>query len=304
MIAGWYDHNIDAAVDQYDTCAKSSPLPLGTKHHFLIGPWAHGGNGTAFVGTANQGQLNYPNAAGFNDTLSLQFFDYHLRNINNGWDARKPVMFYQMGDEQWLEDTQWPVNYTTSTNYYLQHNGSLSKTQSISDSLTFSYNPSSPSPTVGGPTLRNDLQQGPYDQVPAVESRFDLITFETAVSSQDLKIKGRIEANFFISSDKPDTDVAVRITDVYPDGRSMLIMDGIQRMRFRNGYRTSDTAFMQPGQVYPVNIKLSNSAITIKAGHKLRIIVTGSNYPRFNRNMNNGGAVSYTHLTLPTILRV
>ena len=289
MIGGWYDHNTESTIFQYDTCTKKSVLPSGTKHHLLMGPWTHGGNGTSYVGSSNQGQLSYPNGEGVSDSVAMQFFDFHLRNINNNWNAQLPVMYYQMGDEQWLEDTQWPVNYTTPTNYYLQADGSLQTSQSIRDSLTFSYNPNSPSPTIGGATMRNDLVQGPYDQVPAVESRFDLVTFETSISTQDLKIKGKPEAHFYISSDRKDTDVAVRLTEVYPDGRSMIIMDGIQRMRFRNGFRITDTAFMQPGMVYPVSIELQSTAITIKAGNKLRLIVTSSNYPRYNRNMNNGG---------------
>ncbi len=289
MIGGWYDHNTDAILFQFDTCTKNSPLPTGTKHHLLMGPWVHGGSGSAYVGSANQGQLTYPNAAGASDTVALQFFDYYLRNINNGWNNKKPVMYYQMGDDQWLEDTQWPVSYTTNTNYYLHSDGNLKTTQSTSDSLTFSYNPNSPSPTVGGATLSTSLNQGPYNQVPAVESRFDLLTFETPTLTQDLKVKGKIGVNFFISSDKKDTDVAIRVTDVYPDGRSMLLIDGIQRMRFRNGYRVTDTAFMVPGTVYPVSVELPNTAITFKTGHKLRIVVTSSNYPMYNRNMNNGG---------------
>ena len=301
MVGGWYDHNTDGVIFQWDTCRQKSILPTGTKHHLLMGPWAHGGNGTAYVGSSNQGQLSYPNGAEMNDSMAIEFFDYHLRNINNGWNSKPAVMYYQMGDEQWLEDTQWPLNYITPTPIYLQADGSLKTSQSTMDSLTFSYNPTSPSPTVGGATLRNDLTQGPHDQVPAVESRFDLITFETPTLSKDLKIKGKIEVNFFISSDRPDTDVAIRITDVYPDGRSMLVMDGIQRMRFRNGYRLSDTSLMQPGVVYPVSIELPTTAITFKTGHKFRVIVTSSNYPLYNRNMNNGG-VMYPGGNLDSVL--
>ncbi|MEN9002504.1 MAG: CocE/NonD family hydrolase [Flavobacteriales bacterium] len=288
MTGGWYDHNTEAILFQFDTCNKRSTLPAGTKHHLLMGPWVHGGSGAAYVGSANQGQLTYNNAAGVSDSIALEFFDYHLRNINNGWDTKKAVMYYQMGDDQWLEDSQFPVSYTTPTNYYLQNDFSLKTSNSVAGNWPFSYNPTSPSPTVGGATLSTTLDQGPYDQVPSVESRFDLLTFSTPTLTQDLKIKGKIEANFFVSSDKKDTDVAVRITDVYPDGRSMLMLDGIQRMRFRNGYRVSDTSFLDSGVVYPVSIELPSTAITIKAGHQLRVIVTASNYPQYNRNMNNG----------------
>lgn len=301
MIGGWYDHNAKGTIFQFDTCTSKSVLPTGTKHHLLIGPWVHGGSGTAYVGSANQGQLTYANAAGISDTVALQFFDYHLRNVNNGWNAKPPVMYYQMGDNQWLEDNVFPPVYVTSTNYYLQDDLSLKTTSSPVGTGTFSYNPTSPSPTIGGATLNSSLQQGPYDQVPAVESRFDLITFNTPTLTQDLKIKGTVKANFYVSSDKKDTDVCVRITDVYPDGRSMLITDGIKRMRFRNGYRVIDTAFMTAGTVYPVSIELPPTSITIKAGHKLRVIITSSNYSMYNRNMNNGG-IMYPGNELDSVL--
>ncbi len=301
LTGGWYDHNTDGMLFQFDTCTKNSILPTGTKHHLLMGPWVHGGSGAAYVGSAIQGQLTYNNAEGISDSVALEFFDYHLRSINNGWDSKPAVMYYQMGDDQWLEDSEWPVSYTTPTNYYLHGDGSLKTTQSTTDSLSFSYNPNNPSPTIGGATLSTSLDQGPYDQVPLVESRSDLITFETSTLTQDLKVKGKIGVNFYISSDKKDTDVAIRVTDVYPDGRSMLLMDGIQRMRFRNGYRVSDTAFMIPGTVYPVSIAIPNTAITFKAGHKLRIVVTSSNYPMYNRNMNNGG-VMYPGSNLDSVL--
>lgn len=288
MTGGWYDHNTEPILFQFDTCNKNSNLPAGTKHHLLIGPWVHGGSGAAYVGSASQGQLTYNNAEGVSDSIAIEFFDHHLRSINNGWDTKLAVMYYQMGDNQWFEDAQFPVSYTTPTNYYLQNDFTLKTTNSVVGNWPFSFNPTSPSPTVGGATLSTSLDQGPYDQVPSVESRFDLLTFSTPTLTQDLKIKGKIEANFFVSSDKKDTDVAVRITDVYPDGRSMLILDGIQRMRFINGYTVADTSFLDSGVVYPVSIDLPTTAITIKAGHKLRVIVTASNYPQYNRNMNNG----------------
>lgn len=289
LTGGWYDHNTDGMLFQFDTCTKNSILPAGTKHHLLMGPWVHGGSGAAYVGSAIQGQLTYNNAAGISDSVALEFFDYHLRSINNGWDSKPAVMYYQMGDDQWLEDSQWPVSYVTPTNYYLQNDFSLKTTTSVTGAWTFSFNPNSPSPTVGGATLNANLDQGPYDQVPLVESRFDLLTFDTPILTQDLKIKGKIEANFYVSSDKKDTDVAIRITDVYPDGRSMLLLDGIQRMRVRNGYRVADTSFLDSGVVYPVSVDLPSTAITIKVGHQLRVIITASNYPMYNRNMNNGG---------------
>jgi hypothetical protein len=142
---------------------------------------------------------------------------------------------------------------------------------------------------VGGPTLLNTLDQGPYDQSPVVESRNDLLSFTTAPLSTDVVMRGRPTLHLNISSDKPDTDFSIRLTDVYPDGRSMLVLDGIRRMRFRNGYAPADTSVIVPGNIYPLDINLfANSAITFLAGHKIRVDITSSNYPRFDCNLNNG----------------
>lgn len=293
MIGGWFDHNTDGTIFQFDTCTSLSPLPTGQKHHMLMGPWAHGGNGSSIVGSGNQGELNFPEAAGTSDSMANAFFDYYLRGINNGWNNQQPVMYFQMGDNQWLMDNQFPPSYTTNQTWYLQADNSISTATPTSNTFSYQYDPLDPSPTIGGATLRNDLLQGPYDQKDSVESRLDNTIFSTDTLTSDLKIKGKIIVTLYVSSDKKDTDFGVRLTDVYPDGKSILLNEGNIRMRFRNGYTTSDTASMIPGTVYPVEIELPYIAQTFKAGHQLRIIVTSSNYPKRNRNMNNGEADMY-----------
>jgi hypothetical protein len=144
---------------------------------------------------------------------------------------------------------------------------------------------------VGGPTLRADLDQGPYDQAPLVESRNDVLVFTTDAFTQNVVLKGKPSVHLKVASDKTDTDFCVRLTDVYPDGRSMLVSDGVMRMRFRNGTDATDTAAMVPNQIYDCVIDLPNTSITFLAGHKLRVDITSSNYPRFNRNMNTGGTM-------------
>ena len=183
------------------------------------------------------------------------------------------------------------VSGTSSTNYYFHNDGTLSTDAptSTSDELSFNYDPADPSPTYGGPTLRADLKQGPWDQSDSVESRSDLLKFTTPVLAQNVVMKGAATVHMKIASDKLDTDFDIRLTDVYPDGRSMLVNDGDFRMRFRNGTSAADTAMMTPGQVYDCMISLPNTAITFLAGHRIRVDVSSSNYPRFNRNANTGG---------------
>lgn len=291
MIGGWYDHTVEFMLPFFSAIQTQSPINVRSKHRLLMGPWVHGGHGIAQVGTQPQGQLSYPAASHWNDSLALQHFDYYLRNINNGWDASPAVQYFQMGEDAWHNCPSWPPAGSASVNFYLHKDGSMDNNQPAagSDSLNVAYDPNNPSPTIGGPTLRNDLEQGPYDQAPDVESRNDVLVFTTPTLTQDVEMRGQATVHLSVSSDKFDTDFNVRLTDVYPDGRSMLLGDGVMRMRFRNGTTAADTALMTPGQLYAIDIDLPNTCITFLAGHKIRLDVTGSNYPRFNRNMNTGG---------------
>lgn len=293
MIGGWYDHAIDNMLEFFNLLRTQSPVNVQNQHRLLMGPWVHGGSGPAQVGTANQGQLTYPNAAGWNDSLALAFFDYHLRGIANNWNNTAFVQYYQMGDDQWMTSSTWPPAGLQNYDFYFQPDTSmwLTPPASTSGSITYPYDPMNPSPTVGGATLRNDLDQGPYDQAAAVESRNDILTFTTPVLPNDIELKGKAEVHLSCSSDKTDTDFMVRITDVYPDGRSMLVQTGARRMRFRNGYTPADTSLIVPNQTYTLVITLPATAISFKAGHRIRVDVSSSNYPQFNRNANTGGVL-------------
>ena len=290
MIAGWYDHNIDLMLPSFTQLQMESAASVQEEHRLLVGPWAHGGNGTASVGSATQGQLSYPEAENMNTESALQFFDYYLKGIQNGWLDSPAVKYFQMGENEWLSDDAWPPFSDDNVSLYFNINGELSaEIPATTDVLDLIYDPEDPSPTVGGPTLRNDLEQGPYDQAPSVESRNDILSFTTAPLSAPVQLKGQAHVQVTMRTDVADTDLAVRLCDVYPDGRSMLVCDGIFRLRFMNGFQETDEIALVPGQDYVVGIDLPNTAITFLAGHQIRVDITGSNYPRFNRNMNTGG---------------
>ncbi len=292
MVGGWYDHNTQLMLDHFEQLRLRSFFTVRNKHKILMGPWVHGGNGAARVGTAVQGELSYPNAENKNDSMSLQFFDFYLRNISNGWDSNNYYIYYQMGENVWQQSAVWPPSGTTAVKFYLNR-GTVSLTNSLPgsarDSISYTYNPADPSPTIGGPTLRSDLDQGPYDQSNAIESRSDNLSFTSRAFTQNVVLKGNIKIYLKVSSDKLDTDFDIRICDVYPDGKSMLVNDGVMRMRFRNGFTAAETAMMVPGQIYDCVITMPATAITFLSGHSIRIIISSSNYPRFNRNQNNGG---------------
>jgi predicted acyl esterase len=288
MIGGWYDHATEEVLKSFEGIRTQSPMAVRTQHKLLMGPWTH--NSTA-NGAAAIGELNYLQAAGASDSLARIFFDYYLSNIQNGWSNRPVVEYFQMGENTWQNDSAWSPSPAVSRDLYFGSSGTLSLNPpaSNSDSALIVYDPRDPSPTVGGPTLLNTLNQGPYDQSPLVESRNDILSFTTDVLSVNAVMKGRPVAHLKVGSDMLDTDFSFRLTDVYPDGRSMLVLDGIRRMRFRNGYSQNDTSAMIPGTIYSVDIDLfANSAITFLAGHKIRVDISSSNYPRFDCNLNNG----------------
>lgn len=293
MIGGWYDHNTDLMIDFFGQIRALSPANVQNQHRLLMGPWVHGGHSTAQVGTGQQGELFYPNAAGWSDSLALMFFDYYLRGIQNGWNNTPVIQYYTMGTNTWNSTPSWPPTGMNSVTLYMHSDTTMDliPPATSTGSLSYLYDPNDPSPTVGGPTLRADLEQGPYDQTDSVESRNDILTFTTAPLVQDATVSGVITVHLEISSDKFDTDFCVRLCDVYPTGESMLVNDGVYRMRFRDGFDAVDTAVMIPNNHYSVDIDLPNTSITFLQGHRMRIDVTSSNYPRFNRNMNTGQAM-------------
>ncbi|MEA1873018.1 MAG: CocE/NonD family hydrolase [Bacteroidota bacterium] len=289
MIGGWFDHNTDFKIQCFQDLLENSPSEIAEQHKLLIGPWAHGGFGQAQVGSEQQGELFFPETEGYSDEYAIAFFDYYLLNADNDWPNNPTVKYFQMGDMEWRSSESWPLPTTPETLYF-QADGSLSNIMpELSDTCSsFLYDPRDPSPTIGGPTLRQDLLQGPYDQATEVESRNDILIFDTPALTENLSINGNIHVNLYVSSNRTDTDFAVRLCDVYPDGRSILLLDGIYRMRFRNGFEQTDESFMTEGEIYPIEIVLPSLAHSFLSNHKLRVDISSSNYPRFHRNINNG----------------
>ncbi len=306
MVGGWYDHNVEVMMQMFNGVQTSSPLAVRSKHKLMMGPWAHGGFGTAQVGTCNQGELTYNEACGWSDSLALRFFDFYLRDLSNGWESEPVVQYFQMGENTWQQTATWPPTGMLAIKLFFNDNNSLTPTlpTSTTASANITYDPHNPSPTIGGSTLRNDLHQGPYNQAPLVESRNDILIYTTPILTQNTVLKGSGRVHLFVSSNRPDTDFGFRLTDVYPDGRSMLLVDNIQRMRFRAGFHAADTASMQSGQIYEIDIPIHDLANTFLAGHRIRIDITSSNYPRFDNNLNNGGKMYSTGDTLTALNKV
>jgi hypothetical protein len=168
---------------------------------------------------------------------------------------------------------------------------------------SFPVDPKNPSPTIGGQTLSLSLDQGPYDQS-ELETRNDVIWFESNFLGSDFHVNGRIKVHLFVQSETPDADVVVRLVDHYPDGRNMLINDGIKRLRFRNGYTQAAEAFMTPGNTYEVVIDLPFVNYTWQSGHRIKIYVSGNSHSRWDVNLQNGGTMYTAGDTLSNTLTI
>lgn len=298
-IAGWFDHNIEECIENYEGLRAMSSV--GNQHKLLIGPWVHGGVGPASTGTENQGDLNFPEAAGYHDIIGRKFIDYHVLGDQNGWDSSAGIQYFLMGENTWKTSEVWPPSMLKTQTFYLNADNSLSTSLHANDgSVSYAYNPEQPTPTIGGKTLHPDLQQGPFDISDIIENRNDVILFSTEELTSDLTILGKIKTNLFFSSDRKDTDLIIKITDVHPDGKSIMLDESFLRLRFRNGLTANDESLMIPGEVYNVELEFDNLAHTFLKGHKIRLVVTSSSYIRLNRNMNNGG-VLYPNNNLDTI---
>lgn len=292
LISGWFDHFPDDILRAFFDLRQRGASTARNSHRLIMGPWMHEG-----IDKAEQGVLTFPNATDVAGAAALRFFDHYLRGIENGQTATPPVSYYQMGENKWHAVDSWEAisQATDTVRLYLHMDRTLrpdfpGNNDTVVGTSYIHYNPRDPSPTTGGarltlPTV--DVLKGPQDQRP-VESKGDAIMFSTPVLERDLEVIGAITLQLYVAADRTDTDISIRLTDVYPDGRSVLLAQTIRRMRFRDGYRPADTSAIQPGKFYPITIQLQNLATTFLKGHQCRIILTGSNFPRYDLNPNTG----------------
>ena len=294
QIGGWYDHNIDENMKFYKDSRYQAAMDVQDEQWLLIGPWVHGGTGTASVGSATQGQLLYPNAELVNNDMAWDFFEYYLLDSVNGWNTTPKITYYELGANTWHTTNEADLAIASTEILYLNSANRLT-TEYGNSSSTFLSDPNDPTPTIGGATLHPDLDQGPYDQT-YLDGRNDIHTFETDPLPENISVSGRITLKLYISATQPDCDIAIRLVDQYPDGTNMLITDGIKRMRFRNGYTADAEEMMIPGEIYYVEVSLPFVNYTWLTDHKIKIYVSGNSATRWNLNAQDGGPM-YTAVT-------
>ncbi len=285
FLGGWYDIFLQGTIRSFQTVHHQGGPGARGKCRLVISPVGHG-RFDDLVYPANSKKL--PACAD-----AFQWYDHLLKSVDNGVAKEKAVHYYVMGDPTdakapgnvWRQADDWPPP-AAGTPFYLRPDGSLVAGEPPTDadaSRTYAYDPANPVPTLGGQELYGGM--GPKDQRP-VESRPDVLVFTSDVLPKPVEATGPISARLFVSSDGPDTDFTVKLTDVYPDGRSMLVTDGILRARFRRGFE--EEAFLVPGEVAEVTVDLWSTSIVFNKGHRIRVTVSSSNAPRFEPNPNTG----------------
>lgn len=283
---GWHDIFIEGTINGFVGLQQRGATGARGKQKLLVGPWTHGNSDQT-----RQGDLNFPNSKLDDMREAQRWFEYWLLGRDNGMMAEPAVKYYIMGAAEsnapgnvWRTERNWPP-LGTATPFYFRDNGELSTEKSAAPqaSRSYQYDPRQPIQTQGGRNLL--MQAGPYDQR-SVESRAEVLIFTTPVLAQPLEIAGKVTAKLWVSSSAKDTDFMVKLTDVYPDGRSMLVSDGAIRARHR--YSLWRENFMTPDSSYPCEIDLWSTAIIFNKGHRLRVAISSSNSPRFDPNPNTG----------------
>lgn len=285
IVGGWYDHMPDSVLETFEELRTQSAVAVRSEHRLIFGPWLHGN-----LGALEQGELQYADAVDYDLPRSLQFIDYHVLGADNGWDTEPVVHYYRLGQGGWEGADSWTGIARQTMYLNLQPGGKLdTRPPAASAPDTYDYDPDNPTPALGGSrfaALNNDIEEGPIDLAP-IEARGDVLVYSTEILNEPLRINGSVNVELQISSDRTDTDFCIRLTDVFPDGRSMLMTQGIRRARFRNSYETE--TLLTPNEITPVTVELQDLALTIQAGHRLRIVVCSADYPHYDRNLNDGG---------------
>ena len=299
---GWYDIFLQDTITNFTTMREHGSTPEARQSKLVIGPWTHG-HVTNPIGELNFG---FGSSAAFIDlqidftSLQVRWFDHWLKGIDTGMLKESPIKLFVMGANAWRDEQEWPLARAVNTRYYLHSNGGANslhgngylttdlpdRDESASDK--YDYDPNNPMITRGGALLLSpEYPPGPFDQQPT-ESREDVLVYTSGELKEDLEVTGPIKVHLWAVSSAPDTDFVARLVDVHDDGYAQNLTDGIIRARYRHFERGESPSLIEPGKAYEYEIDLWATSNVFKAGHRIRLEVTSSNFPRWDRNPNTG----------------
>jgi hypothetical protein len=297
----WYDVSIGPNLAAYNHVRKTASPEIASQQYAVIAPTLHCSYKRAtentIVGERSMGdaRLNY-------DELTWAWFDRFLKGEPEDKSilAKMPrVRYFTMGINKWQASDTWPPKGAQPLTFYLSSGGKantlngdgalISAVPAADAPDKFDYDPMNPVPSYGGNVCctGNAVQGGAWDQR-KMEERNDILVYSTEPLKEGMELSGTIEVTLYVSSDVKDTDFTVKLIDVYPDGHAYNLDETIQRLRYRNGY-DKPLAWMKPGEVYKFSFQPMTTSNFFEAGHRIRIEISSSNFPRFDRNMNTGG---------------
>jgi len=282
----------------YNHVRKTASPEIADKQHAVIAPVLHCSYTRAtentIVGERSMGdaRLDY-------SKMTYDWFDHFLKGENNDVLERPKVQYFTMGSNKWQSSESWPPAGAQPMKFYLSSSGKantrngdgklVEKPPATDMPDSFAYDPMDPVPSFGGNVCctGNAVQGGAWDQS-KMEERNDILVFSTDVLKEGFELSGPIDVTLYVSSDAKDTDFTVKLIDVDENGKAWNLDETIQRLRYRDGY-DKPLAWMEPGKVYRVKFQPMTTSNYFAPGHRLRIEISSSNFPRFDRNMNTGG---------------
>ena len=294
-VGGWYDVFLRGTLHNFAGMRQEGGSDAARRaQKLLVGPWGHGSTYGPYPDQSYP--IFAPDDALDVTDLQLRFFARFLRDDRNGIDDEPPVRLFIMGENRWRDENEWPLARTRYTPWYLHgaaggDAGRLLSPEPPGDEVPdhYDYDPNDPAPTVGGPTslpaLLFGTNSGPQDQR-RVEQRPDVLVFSSAVLERPLETTGPLRLRLFAATSASDTDFVAKLMDVDPSGASRILAEGILRARYRDGFERPQP--VEPGAVHAYDIDLVATAHVFAPGHRLRVAITSSSFPRFDRNPNTG----------------
>jgi putative CocE/NonD family hydrolase len=296
-VAAWYDIFLGGSLRNYMGVKSHGGTEAARKgQRLLVVIGGHAGGGRK-VGDVDFGAAAPFQEDDFLNDMILSWYDFQLKGMSNDFAKSKAVRLFVMGVNQWRDEDDWPLARAKETKYYLHSAGKANTTGGDGTLNTnvgkaepadrYTYDPANPAPTVGGPLCcdAKHLKPGPRDQR-AVEAREDVLVYSTPVLTNDMEVTGPVKMELFASSSVVDTDFLAKLVDVWPDGFAQNLTEGIVRARYRDSQEHA--SLMNPNQIYKFSIDMWATSNVFKKGHRVRLEISSSNFPRFDRNMNNG----------------
>jgi putative CocE/NonD family hydrolase len=291
-LGGWFDIFSAGTLNGFAGMSHRGKTPLAReKSHMIIGPWGHGPS-------QKIGEMDFGPEANISELdAELRWFDYWLKGMDNGVEKEPPVKLWVAGKNIWRYENEYPLARTRYTKMYFHSaanansnrgGGRLSwdAPQGDSEPDRYRYDPNDPVPTVGGNNCcGSPTPAGPRDQRP-IESRNDVLVYTSDFLDREVEVTGPVKVVLYASSDAPDTDFVAKLVDVFPDGRAFNMAEGVLRARYRESL--SRPRPLEPGKVYEMSIDLIGASNTFLKGHRIRVDITSSDFPEFDRNPNTG----------------